>query len=97
MEEKKEMETIDLRVIFSKIWAKKKIYYIVLPIVFILSCAYILCIPRTYTSSLSLAPEMNNSSNLGGTIGSLASSFGIDLGSMETTDAINPMLYPDLM
>ena len=97
MEEKNEMETIDLRVIFSKIWAKKKIYYIVLPIVFILSCAYILCIPRTYTSSLSLAPEMNNSSNMGGTIGSLASSFGIDLGSMETTDAINPMLYPDLM
>ena len=97
MEEKKEMETIDLRVIFSKIWAKRKIYYIVLPIVFILSCAYILCIPRTYTSSLSLAPEMNNSSNLGGTIGSLASSFGIDLGSMETTDAINPMFYPDLM
>lgn len=97
MEEKKEKEIIDLRVIFSKIWAKKKIYYIVLPIVFILSCAYILCIPRTYTSSLSLAPELNNNSNLGGTIGSLASSFGIDLGSMETTDAINPMLYPDLM
>lgn len=97
MEEKKEKEIIDLRVIFSKIWAKKKIYYIVLPIVFILSCAYIFCIPRTYTSSLSLAPELNNSSNLGGTIGSLASSFGIDLGSMETTDAINPMLYPDLM
>ena len=68
-----------------------------LPIVFVLSCAYILCIPRTYTSSLSLAPEMNNSSSLGGTIGSLASSFGFDLGNMETSDAINPMLYPDLM
>lgn len=93
----KEVEIIDLRVIFSKIWAKKRIYYIVLPIVFVLSCAYILCIPRTYTSSLSLAPEMNNTSNMGGTIGSLASSFGIDLGNMETTDAINPMLYPDLM
>ena len=95
MEEKKEKEIIDLRVIFSKIWAKKKIYYIVLPIVFILSCAYILCIPRTYTSSLSLAPEMNNSSNnIGGTIGSLASSFGIDLGSMETTDAYQPYALP---
>lgn len=93
----KEVEIIDLRIIFSKIWAKKKLYYIVLPIVFVLSCAYILCIPRTYTSSLSLAPEMNNTSNMGGTIGSLASSFGIDLGNMETTDAINPMLYPDLM
>lgn len=95
--EKKEMEIIDLRVIFSKIWAKRKIYYIVLPIVFILSCAYILCIPRTYSSSLSLAPELSNNSNLGGTIGSLASSFGIDIGNMETSDAINPMLYPDLM
>lgn len=91
------MEIIDLRVIFSKIWAKRKIYYIVLPIVFILSCAYILCIPRTYSSSLSLAPEISNNSNLGGTIGSLASSFGIDIGNMETSDAINPMLYPDLM
>ena len=94
---KNDSEVIDLRIIFKKIWAIKKIYAIVLPVVLVLSCAYILCIPRTYTSSLSLAPEMNNSSNLGGTIGSLASSFGIDLGSMETTDAINPMLYPDLM
>ena len=97
MEEKKDMEIIDLRVIFSKIWANKKIYYIVLTIVFILSCAYILCIPRTYSSNLSLAPEISNNSNLGGTIGSLASSFGVDIGSMETSDAINPMLYPDLM
>lgn len=91
------LEVIDLRIIIKKIWAKRKLYYIVLPIVFVLSCAYILCIPRTYTSSLSLAPEVNNSSNIGGTLGSLASSFGIDLGNMETTDAINPMLYPDLM
>lgn len=94
---KNDSEVIDLRIIFKKIWVKKKIYAIVLPVALVLSCAYILCIPRTYTSSLSLAPELNNSSNLGGTIGSLASSFGIDLGSMETTDAINPMLYPDLM
>ena len=82
---KNDSEVIDLRIIFKKIWAKKKIYAIVLPVALVLSCAYILCIPRTYTSSLSLAPELNNSSNLGGTIGSLASSFGIDLGSMETT------------
>ena len=94
---KKNIEVIDLRVIFKKILANKKLYIKVLPIVFVLSCAYILCIPRTYTSSLSLAPEMNNSSSLGGTIGSLASSFGFDLGNMETSDAINPMLYPDLM
>lgn len=93
----KKEKVIDLRVIFSRVWANRKLFCIVLPIVLVLSTAYILCIPRTYNSSLSLAPEINNSSNLNGTIGSLASSFGLDLGNMETTDAINPMLYPDLM
>ena len=97
MEEKKELEVIDLRVVFKKIWSRRKLFYKVLPITFVLSCAYILCIPRYYTSSLSLAPEIGSSSAMGGTIGSLASSFGLDLGTIETTDAINPMLYPDLM
>ena len=97
MEEKKEMEVIDLRVVFKKIWSRRKLFYKVLPITFVVSCAYILCIPRYYTSSLSLAPEIAGSSALGGTLGSLASSFGVDLGTMETTDAINPLLYPDLM
>ena len=97
MEEKKELEVIDLRVIAKKIWSRRKLFYKVLPITFVLSCAIILCVPRYYTSSLSLAPEMANSSGMGGALGSLASSFGLDLGAMETTDAINPMLYPDLM
>ena len=97
MEEKKEMEVIDLRVVFKKIWSRRKLFYKVLPITFVVSCAYILCIPRYYTSSLSLAPEIAGNSGLGGTLGSLASSFGVDLGTMETTDAINPLLYPDLM
>ena len=97
MEDKKELEVIDLRVVFNKIWSRRKLFYKVLPITFVLSCAIILCVPRYYTSSLSLAPEIGNSSSMGGTLGSLASSFGLDLGAMETTDAINPMLYPDLM
>jgi uncharacterized protein involved in exopolysaccharide biosynthesis len=33
----------------------------------------------------------------GGTLGSLAASFGFDLGEMQTSDAITPLLYPDLM
>lgn len=97
MENNREHEVIDLRVVFKKILSRKKLFYKVLPIVFVVSCAFILCIPRYYTTSLSLAPEMSNSTGMGGTLGSLASSFGIDLGSLETTDAINPMLYPDLM
>lgn len=97
MEEKKNLEVIDLRVVFKKIYARRKLFYKVLPITFVLSSAFILCIPRYYTSSLSLAPELSSMSGMSGTLSSLASSFGFDLGSMETTDAINPMLYPDLM
>ena len=97
MEEKKELEVIDLRVVFKKIYERRRLFIKVLPIVFVLSCAFILCLPRYYQSTLSLAPEIGGTSGLGGTLGSLASSFGLDLGSMETTDAINPMLYPDLM
>lgn len=94
--ENKEKDIIDLALILKTIYAKRKLFYKTLPIAFVLSVAYILCIPRTYTSSLSLAPEVAGSS-MQGTLGSIASSFGIDLGSMETTDAINPLLYPDLM
>ena len=78
MEEKKELEVIDLRVVFKKIYEKRSLFFKVLPIVFVLSCAYILCIPRYYSSSLSLAPEMGGSSGVGGTIFSLASSFVFD-------------------
>ena len=96
MEEKKEMEVIDLRVVFKKIWSRRKLFYKVLPVVFILSCIYIFSIPRYYTSDTKLAPELGNSMS-GGTLGSIASSFGIDLGEMQTSDAITPLLYPDLM
>ena len=95
-ENKKNPKVIDLRVIAKKIWANKKLFYKVLPIVFVLSCIYILSIPRYYTSETKLAPEME-SSGAGGTLGSIAASFGFDLSDMQTSDAITPLLYPDLM
>lgn len=95
-ETKKNPKVIDLRVIAKKIWANKKLFYRVLPIVFVLSCIYIFSKPRYYTSDVKLAPEMENSSG-GGTLGSIAASFGFDISDIQTSDAITPMLYPDLM
>ena len=98
MEEKKtyNSEVIDLRVIFKKIWDNRRLFYKVLPVVFLLSCIYIFSKPRYYHSDIMLAPEMENSGT-GGTIGALASSFGLNLNEMQTSDAITPLLYPDLM
>ena len=91
----KNPEVIDLRVVFRKIWDNRKLFYKVLPIVFVVSCAYIFAQPRYYTADAKLAPEMGNSAT--GSIGSIASAFGFDISNMETTDAIYPNLYPDLM
>lgn len=96
MEKVKEQEYIDLRLVMRRIVENKRKFYKVLPIVFVLACAYTLCIPRYYISDVRLVPEMG-STDMGGTLGSLASSFGIDLSSMQSTDAISPLLYPDLM
>jgi capsule polysaccharide export protein KpsE/RkpR len=95
-ENKKQPEVIDLRLVIKKIWANKRLFYKTLPIAFVISCVYIFSIPRYYTSEAKIAPEMGNSME-GGTIGSIAASFGFDLSDMQTSDAITPLLYPDLM
>ena len=95
-ETKKQAEVIDLRVVMKKIWEKKKLFFWTLPIAFVLSCIYILSIPRYYTSDVKLAPELGSSMG-GGTLGDIASSLGFDISSAQTNDAISPLLYPDLM
>lgn len=97
MEEKEIQNTsIDYRRVLEEILKRKKLFFKTLPIAFILSCIYIFSIPRYYDTETTLAPETESPLS-GGTIGSIASTFGIDLGEMQTSDAITPLLYPDLM
>lgn len=101
MEEKKENiknrpDVIDLRVIFRKIWDNRRLFLKVLPIVFVLSSVYIFFLPRYYTTDSKLAPEIEMP-GVGGSLGALASSFGLDLSELQSSDAITPLLYPDLM
>ena len=92
----KTIENVDLNAVLTKIWVRRKILYKSLLFTFILSCIYIFSIPRYFTSEVKLAPELGNS-GAKGSLGALASSFGIDLTNVQTTDAITPLLYPDLM
>ena len=96
MEEKKSYEIIDLREIAKKVWAKKKLFLKVWAVTFIASVAWILPQPRTYETSVMLAPETNGDMS-GGSLGNLASSFGINIGNMTNNDAIYPLLYPDVV
>lgn len=96
MEEKKNTEVIDLRIVLKKITGRKKLFLYTLPIAFILASLIIISVPRTYTCQILLAPETGNQST-GGTLSSLASTFGYDLGNAMTSDAISPILYPNLL
>lgn len=96
MEENKNKDIIDLRELFRKVKERKRLFLITLTATFVLACLYIICIPRYYDTNVKLAPEMENSMS-GGALGSIAASFGFDLSNMESSDAISPMLYPDLM
>ena len=94
--DKQQPEIINLRQVTKKIWANRRLLYKTLPIAFVISSVFIVSFPRYYNSEVKLAPE--SESNLaGGALGSIASSFGFDLGSMNGSDAISPLLYPDLM
>ncbi len=56
-----------------------------------------LCTPKSFTASVTLAPEMNSGGiGMSGNLADMASSFGIDIGGKSSVDAIYPELYPDI-
>lgn len=96
MENNQENSYIDIGAIFRTIWQRRKVFYIVLPVTFVLACAFILCVPRYYRVEVKLAPEVQ-SSTPSTSLMALASTFGFDVGSMMSRDAIYPVLYPDIV
>lgn len=87
--------TITIKELCKKMWSRRKIYYWVLPITFVLACIWILPQPKRYKASVKLAPE-TVSNNSFGSFNSIASSLGINLGGISSEDAIYPSLYPEL-
>ena len=105
-EEQKQIKTskprkkkVDFAHLAEVLWKNRKLFYIVLPIAFIVACIYAFSIPKVYKCEVMLAPELSTarSSN---TLSSLARSFGLKLGSSAlggSSEALLPNLYPDLM
>lgn len=88
--------------IFSKIFKdllKHKMLYVkVLPVAFVLAAIYALGQPNYYSCKVKLSPEMSGGKSSVGSLASLASSFGVNLGTGGAgTEALFPTLYPELM
>lgn len=86
---------INYREVWRRIWSRRRLFLKVLPITFVVSALYIVSLPRYYTTEAMLAPETESGLTTSA-FGSIASTFGIDIGD-EGSDAITPMLYPDLL
>ena len=97
MEEKKVIKQIDVMSIVKKLWAHKKKFFYTAPITLVATYLLMVCIPRYYNCTVSLAPEPTGSS-MSGSLSSLASSFGVGgLAKMASQDAIFAEIYPDVI
>lgn len=96
-----EESSIDFAKLWNDVLKHRRLYYKVLPITFVVAAFIMLSIPNYYNCEVKLSPEMSSSSSSKSGLLSLASSFGVNLGSANLggmgTEALFPTLYPDLM
>lgn len=96
-DEKGAGRSINFVKLFDVLWQGRMWYVKVLPVAFVLAAIYALAQPNYYNCTVKLSPEMSSSKSTSG-LASLASSFGVNLGSGGAgTEALFPTLYPDLM
>ena len=95
----RKLQPIDFDAIGQVLKKNRKLYYVVLPIAFVVAVVIAKSIPTYYKCEVVLAPETGVGGGSAGQLASLASSFGVSLGAGNNVsgDAITPTLYPDLM
>ena len=93
-----EESSIDFKKIFQDLLKYKKLYLKVLGVAAVFAVIYTLSLPNYYKCTVKLSPELSSrrSSN---SLASMASMFGVNLrgAAANTTEALFPTLYPELM
>ena len=92
---KKEIDVIG---IFLLLWSKRKRIAVNCIIAGVLALVVAFSLPKKYTSTVVMAPEMSSTKGISGSLGSLASMAGLNLGGMTGgEDAIYPEIYPQIV
>lgn len=89
-------EEIDLMEMALKVWAERKWILKCCGLAVIAGLVIAFSIPKEYTVSATIAPEMSDK-KAGGGLSSLAAMAGNNFGSAAGADAIYPDLYPDIV
>ena len=89
--------SIDFGKLFRDLLKHKRLFCKVLGATFVVVCVITLSLPNYYKCTVTLSPELSRKSS-SSSLAALASSFGVNLGGGASgSDALFPMLYPDLM
>ncbi len=98
MSENKENESkMDVLGLLLLLWAKRKRLFINCLISFALAMVIAFSIPKEYTSTVVMAPEVSSTNSLGD-LGEVASLAGFNLGNMAGgAEALYPELYPQII
>lgn len=92
-----EEQEIDLLELAGKIWAERRLVLKWCGIAVIVALVVAFSIPKEYTTTVMLAPEVEGGSRSLGGLSALAGMAGINVGAGETSDALYPDLYPDIV
>lgn len=95
LQQEQEQE-IDILELVQKAWIKRIFILKVCGIAVIVGLIIALSLPKKYTTTVILAPELQNNSPKSSLSG-IASMMGIDLNSAAGTEALMPVIYPQIV
>lgn len=87
-------QEIDLVELLQKLWAGRRLILKWCAVGAVVGLVIAFSIPKEYTTTVKLAPEIQGNKS---SLGDLSSLAGINMGSMNSTDAVYPELYPDIV
>ena len=95
---KKKNSSIDFNQLFAALKKHTGLYKKVLPVAFVVGCIIMLSIPNKYICEVKLAPELSTSRSVS-SLSAMAAQFGLKIGAgaMGNTEALYPMIYPELI
>ncbi|MDD4848368.1 MAG: Wzz/FepE/Etk N-terminal domain-containing protein [Bacteroidales bacterium] len=93
---KQQEQEIDLIELAFKVWGKRKFIFKVCGIAVVVGLIIALSIPKKYTTTIVSVPELQNSSSKSG-LSNIASMMGFDLSAATGSEALSPMIYPEIV
>lgn len=92
-----EEQEIDLLELAGKVWAERRLVLKWCGVAVVVALVVGFSIPKEYTTTVMLAPEVEGGSRSLGGLSSLAGMAGINVNAVESSDALYPELYPDIV